>query len=210
MSLDAILEAIEAAGQARVRAVEAEAQAECERLLAAAHEEAARLFEEARRSALETAAGERARLLHRARLEATRIIGEAEQAVVALALEEAREYLARVRDDPAYPARLRALVNEALDALRGSLLAGERPCLQADPRDRAVLEQIIGEMNDEVTLTFALESWGGVRAASPGEQVLVDNTLEARLIRATPWLQRSLPALLEAEPVPDGEQPESA
>ncbi|NPV68882.1 MAG: hypothetical protein HPY64_17270 [Anaerolineae bacterium] len=210
MSLDAILGAIAGAGQARVRAVEQRAQAETEQLLAAAREEAARLFEEARRSAAEAATGEQARLLHRARLEASRIIGEAEQAIVAQALEEARSRLAQAREEPDYPDLLRALVDEALAALHGSLLPGEQATLQADPRDRNLLEQIIREGGYDVTLAWVLEGWGGVRAVSPEERVVVDNTLEARLLRATPWLQRALPALLEAEPAPDGEQPASA
>jgi len=210
MSLDAILEAIRAAGEAKARAIEEGAQAEADRLLSGARAEAALLFEEARRAAADAAAGERARLLHRARLEASRIVGEAQQAVVARALEEARACLAEVRAGPDYPALLRMLVDEALAVLGGSLLAGEQPCLQADPRDRALLEQIVREAGLDVTLAFVLESWGGVCATSPGEQVVVDNTLETRLIRATPWLQRSLPALLQMEPAPGTEQPESA
>lgn len=210
MSLDAILEAIDAAAQARVRAVEEQAQAEADRLLDAAREEAARLFEEARRSVAEAATGEQARLLHRASLEASRIIGEAEQAIVAQALEEARARLVQARGEPDYPDLLRALVDEALAALRGSLLPGEQATLQADPRDRSLLERIIVEDGHDVALAWVLESWGGVRAVSPEERVVVDNTLEARLIRATPWLQRVLPALLEAEPAPDREQPASA
>lgn len=210
MSLDAILGAIAEAGRARVRAVEQRAQAEAEQLLAAAYEEATHLFEEARRSAAEAATGEQARLLHRARLEASRIIGEAEQAIVAQALEEARSRLAQAREEPDYPDLLRVLVDEALAALHGSLLPGEQATLQADPRDRNLLQQIIREGGYDVALAWVLKGWGGVRAVSPEERVVVDNTLEARLIRATPWLQRTLPALLEVEPAPDGEQPASA
>lgn len=197
MSLDAILKTIHESGQARVREIEARARDDIAHIMAEAEREAESMQQQARDAACHALTADRARIIHLARLEAMRIIGHAEQTVVEQALDRAKAVLAETRTMPDYPQLLRVLVEEALDALQGSLQQNEQVHLYADPRDRARLESLLGDMRHNIQAHYELETWGGVRVSNDDQRVVVDNTLEARLSFATPTLQRTLPALLQ-------------
>lgn len=200
MSLDAILDAIRQAGAASVHAIEERAREEVARIMAEADREAKTIEQQTRKTASITMAADQARIIHRARLEGVHIVGNAEQKVVALALERAAARLGELRSTPDYPELLRQLVVEALAALQGSLGENERISLHADPRDRALLDDLLQGVRRELSVSYELESWGGVRATSAEQRVVVDNTLESRLALATPYLQRWLPTLLRHNP----------
>ena len=109
---------------------------------------------------------DQARIIHRARLEAMQIVGHAEQQVVEGALERVRLRCAELRAAPDYRDLMRHLLGEALAALQGSLREGERAHLYADPRDRALLEDLLRDIRLDASVRYELESWGGVRATS--------------------------------------------
>ena len=136
MSLQAILEAIRASGNAQLAAVEQETAAEAETLRLQALREAQQVQAEARARALQPAARERARIVRRAQLETLSALGREREALIDAALAEARRRLADIRNNPAYPQLLRRLVQEALDVLVQSLVRAEQAQLEADPRDR--------------------------------------------------------------------------
>jgi len=199
VSLEAILEAIRQSGADSVRAIEERAREEVARIMAEAEGEAAAIREEARKAASMTTAADQARITHRANLEAMQIVGEAEQQIVGRALEHVKTRLAGLRASAGYPDVLRHLVVEALAALQGSLLEGEPAHLVADPRDRALLEDILGDLRLELAVRYELDTLGGVRATDSEDRVVVDNTLESRLAMATPMLSRYLPTLLRQD-----------
>ncbi len=200
MSLEAILEAISQVGQSEVRAIEDRAQEAIARIMAEAEREAVSIQQAAREAASSAMAADRARIIHQAQLEAMRIVGEAEQEIVEQALGRVRQRLATLRTAADYRELLQHLVHEALAALQGSLREDEHAHLHADPRDRALLDDILDGIPLQVTESYELQSWGGVRATSADQRVVVDNTLEARLNYVTPYLQRNLPALLKRDP----------
>lgn len=196
MSLDGILETIRQSGQVSVHAIEARAREEADRILAEGQVAAQTIRQEARKAASHAVTADEARIIHLAKLEALQIVGHAEQKIVEEALEQAKARLARLREAREYPQLLRRLTDEALEALQGSLRENEQVHLHADPRDRALFTDILHDMHQDIQVSYELESWGGIRATSDDQRVVVDNTLEARLIFATPLLQRILPALL--------------
>lgn len=214
MSLEAILAAIEASGEAEVAHLRAEAESRARQILDEAERKAATRREEARRAALRPAAGERARRLHQAKLEALRTVGEVRNRLVETALVETRQRLAGLCADPVYPLVLRQLIDEAIRALGPHPLipspvrnradrrgGGEEglPVLEADPRDEALLHRILDELGLDLPIALSLTCWGGVVARSGDGRVVVTNTLEARLERATPFLRQDLAAFLEKE-----------
>jgi vacuolar-type H+-ATPase subunit E/Vma4 len=91
------------------------------------------------------------------------------------------------------------LIEEALAELKGSVTAARVIQLEADPRDRAVLEGILHEMQWELSVRYVLDCWGGLVAKSEDGRVVAINTMEARSERATPHLCRYLAALFENE-----------
>lgn len=201
MSLEAILEAIEAAGEAEVARLRAEMASRVREILAEAERLASARREEARQAALLPAAGERARQLHRAKLEALRMVGEVRERLIEMALAETRRRLVNLRPDPTYLLILRRLTEEAIAAISEE---GPAIVLEADPRDEALLRRILRDLGLDVPLSLSLECWGGVVARSEDGRVVAMNTLEARLERAIPFLRRELAALFTqaASPAP--------
>lgn len=222
MSLQAILEAIIAEGEAEVRAIEERASVQAHEIEADNLLEAELIKEGAFKETSAPAARERSKILHQAHLEAMRMLGTVRDELVEKAFEQIREYLSQYRFDPNYPRVLSKLIQEVLSELesssaiaRASGLAqpGLAPrtsrrdfLLLADQRDRDILENILttikldlpggGEL--ELPILYELECWGGVVARSADRQIVSINTLESRLERATPFLRRYLAAYFES------------
>lgn len=199
MSLYAILETIRTSGDARVSEIESRAYGQCNQILAAARLEAEQAKTEAFAEAVAPAYRERARIIQRARLEALQILGDAREEFVDLALRQIKNCLVDIRAETNYPQILSLLIEEALAELKGSLMATGVIQLEAEPRDRLLLEGILDEMEQELPVRYVLECWGGLVAKSEDGRVVAINTMEARLERATPYLRRSLAALFENE-----------
>lgn len=197
MSLEAILEAIHDTGDAQVGEIEARTRTQVYEILANARVEAEDIEEEAYNNAVAPAAKERARIIHRARLEAIRLVGEAREALVDMTLERARGALAGLRTDRQYPEVLCRLLEEALAELRSSLEHEAKIHVEADRRDRAILESLLKHLDVDLEVSYTQECWGGLVARSEDGRVVVDNLLETRLERAIPFLRQYLAAWFE-------------
>jgi V/A-type H+-transporting ATPase subunit E len=198
MSLQVILERIQASGEAQVQEVEQEARRRAGEILAQAYIEAERIEADAREEASAPGNAERARILHRARLDALHILGEVREELVDTAIARTRERLASLRSDASYPEVLKTLAEEALKGLAASEGA-DHPQVQADPRDKHLLENTLAALRLNIPVRYVLNTWGGLIASSADERVVVTNTLEARLERAMPFLRRRLAAYFEEE-----------
>jgi vacuolar-type H+-ATPase subunit E/Vma4 len=197
MSLEAILEVIRDAGDAQVGEIEARTRTQVYEILANARVESEEVEEEAYNTAIAPAAKERARIIHRARLEAIRVVGEAREALVDMTLERTRGVLAGLRTDRQYPEVLCRLLEEALAELRSSLEHQAIIHLEADRRDRALLESLLKHLDVDIEVSYIKECWGGLVARSEDGRVVVDNLLETRLERAIPFLRQYLAAWYE-------------
>ena len=204
MALFAIVEAILASGNAQVREIETQIYTQCSEIRANARLEAEQVKADAHAKAVAPAYKERARIIQRARLETLQILGSAREEFVDSALAEIHSRLANIRTDESYPKILSSLVEEALAELKESLIPVGMIQLEADSRDRLVLESTLNDIGLELSVRYVLDCWGGLVAKSEDDRVVVINTLEARLERATPYLHRYLAALFENEG-PEGE-----
>lgn len=199
MSLQAILEAIRSSGAARVDEIENRAYIQASQILTDARLEAEQVKTDARAAASAPANRERARIVQQARLGAMQIFGDAREELVDSALDQIHGRLASIRTDMAYPAILKQCVQEALAELGDSLGEMGQAQLEADPRDMKILDSILQEMGLNLPVKYQMECWGGLIAKSKDDRIVVINTLEARLERATPYLRRYLAALFEQE-----------
>jgi len=199
VSLEAILQAIAESGEAQVSQIEEQTRAQEEEILAGARQEAARVKAKAYNSALSPAARERSRLLHHAKLERLRATGGLRESMLDTAIEGASRHLSRFREQAAYREVLLRLTQEALAEIRSSSREIKTACLEIDPRDRAIMNTILGEIGMDLRIKESLDCWGGVVASSNDNRVVVINTLEARLKRATPNLRRYALGLFEEE-----------
>lgn len=197
MGLQAILEKIRASGDEQIQEIERDARSQANAILAQARMEAQRIEEDARADAGAPAIAERARILHQARLEALRIVGDERESLVDTAINCVRERLVSFRADPSYPAVLRSLSQEALAKLSSE--GKGKVQLTADPRDRNLLEGILEDLGLTLPVRYDLDCWGGLIAKSEDGCVVVVNTFESRLERATAFLRGHLAALFEEE-----------
>lgn len=197
MSLQAILDKIRATGNAQILEIEGQMRSQASRILAQAEMEAQQIEADARANASAPAVAERARIIHRARLEALRIVGDVREDLVDTALTRTRERLASIRTDPSYPIVLRRLTEEALAELSSGGTDGAQ--LLVDPRDSDVLRGILDELDLDLPVSEELHCWGGLIARSKDGRVVVINTFESRLERATTFLRGHIATLFEAE-----------
>jgi vacuolar-type H+-ATPase subunit E/Vma4 len=199
MSLEVILAAIEAAGQAKLARVQADLDNQLAQIAVEAETAAHAHQAEAARRALVPAGRERARLLHNARLESLRLTGQTRQALVAAALAATQQQLSGMRELPGYPDLLRRLMVEALAALGPEEAEGHPPHVCVDARDEAAARACLSANGSlaHATLEASLDCWGGVIVRSGDGRIVIDNRLEARLERATPILRRVLAAEFE-------------
>lgn len=206
MSLDTILEAIEASAEAELAELRQETETRVAEILAEADRRAAARREAARHAALRPAAGERARRLHQAKLEALHIVGEAQDRLVGEALLRTRQCLSDLRhgsaDGAFYASILRHLVEEAVQALGDEEMGsadtdGPSAWLEGDARDESLLGDILRDLNLALPVKSTLDSWGGVVVRSSDGRIMVINTLESRLERATPYLRQELAAYFQ-------------
>ena len=197
MSLQDILEKIRESGNTQVQEIEKSTQSQVNEILAQARMEARQIEEDSRAIASAPAIAERARILHRARLESLRIVGGVREDLVDTAITRTRERLAFLPADPSYPEVLRALTEEALNKLD----SGEtgKAQLLADPRDKALLKNILDNLKLDLPVSYELSCWSGLIAKSEDGRVVVINTFESRLERATAFLRRHLAALFDEE-----------
>lgn len=193
-----ILDQIREAGNAQVQDIERNAKSRVSEILAQAHTEAEEIESEARNRASAPAHAERARVIHRAKSDALRLLGEVREDLVDAAIARTSERLASLRSDSSYPEVLRSLTEQALAQLAASESAQDSQ-LQADPRDKDLLQKILTELRLNIPVRYELNHWGGLIAMSQDGRVVVINTLEARLEQATAFLRPHLAAYFEEE-----------
>lgn len=197
MSLEAILEAIEASGQDEIDKIREQAEQEANEILETAREEAQAIKEAERQKMLRAAHRERAHLLHDAGSQRLKIQQEGREHLIEEILEQARQRLQHFRTQQAYGEVLRHFIEEALEALIPSLPEDDVAVIEIDPRDREQIEGFLQDLPREMNLEEGADSWGGATLTSQDGRVRVINTLEARLDRATAYLYSSLSARFE-------------
>jgi vacuolar-type H+-ATPase subunit E/Vma4 len=122
---------------------------------------------------------------NRAALGVERRLQEAREVLYAEIVGRARDRLSRLRDDPAYPAVVDALVAECATAL------GEVESVMADRRDVDVVAAAVAGRGIEAAVEPTLDTWGGIEARD-GKGAFVRNTLEERLERVDAELRRQV------------------
>jgi vacuolar-type H+-ATPase subunit E/Vma4 len=186
MSLENILQALEAEAEQKIATIDRQARAEVEKIVAQARTEAAAI----RRQHLEAAhvrlRTEQARILNQAKQKALQRVQGTREELMRVALEQAAEGLAALSNTEKYESVLRQLVKESIDTL-----GGPGPLkLWVQDQDVELTEQITAEMGVPAMVEADLASedlWGaelgGLIAATPDGRIRLINTLETRLQR---------------------------
>ncbi len=104
--------------------------------------------------------------------------------MVQKAFLEAREQLASIRERSTYEHTLKKLIQEAFDELNVPEVR-----LHVDKRDVDLCKQILSEMNKNSEIKADLTCAGGLNVSTKDEKVIVFNTIEKRLDKATELLK---------------------
>lgn len=194
MSLQAILEQIQQAGAAQVQEVLAQAEREVEAALTEARARSEQVHQAAYRQALAPETAQSARISNQAHFEAECLVGKARERLVEQVLERVRQQLSNFRASDRYPDVLLRILYELLPGDNGLRSMKHNVVIEADPRDRDLLERLFREKAMDVPVEYSLSCWGGLCAHSPDGTVRMINTLESRLERALPFLKQRLAA----------------
>ncbi len=195
MSLDGILAAIRADGDAEIDEIRQEGGKLRDDLLRKARAQSA-AAERAATSARDGAALRRHdRIVNRARLMADRELRAAGEAIYQEAAAEAHRRIADLRGTPPYGALLTRLLDECLAVLP------EARIVEIDSRDAEVAARILEEQRlHHVSIESTLHAVTGI-AVSAADGRRIDNTIEARARRAERFLRQiaaeSIPCLRE-------------
>ena len=200
MSLEAILEGIQASGEEEIKAIQLESQVRAQELLEQTRATANQIGNKNLNEGLLKTKFAQTRILQRARMETLDITEAAFQDLLEEVLSKAQEQLSFIRSDARYPAILSYLTHEAVDELKPSLQEGETIHLLADPRDQDLLEELLKDYPINIQADYQLDCWGGVIVSSEDEKVRIINTLKARLKRATATLQQRIIVLFKELP----------
>ena len=182
-------------------ALEAEAAGEAERLRAETEAEAAGIVESAEREArsleLRAAQAAEAELVREleqrrseARLAAAAALRAAREACAEALLTALRRRLDAFHETDAYPALLRALIEESLAALPDASV------LRIAPRDTQLAHEVVRDLRLGLEPKPELSTAGGVEVATNDGRT-VRNTLEERLRNAEPALRLLIGRLLD-------------
>jgi V/A-type H+-transporting ATPase subunit E len=192
MALEDILAAIDAQVQAEQAQILEEAEAEADRIETEARQDAEAIRDQHFTRLQHQAGMDRVRRVNEARLDARFRVMQAKEALLTAAFEEAARQLAQARTDSRYADALGRLIQEVIDELGGDTT------IRLDARDTAVTQDLIPAT---CTVDPSLECWGGIVAATADGQLVVNNTLEARLEQAKTLLRNDLSALIwQSEP----------
>lgn len=182
MSLVDLLAGLEAEAAVEAARLETETRDEADRIVEVARAEARALQEQAVDAVdgeLQHEAEQRRAL---ARLAAADAVREAREEAFREFRAEVGARLDTLRESPAYPSVLGALIRESLAALPAAT------ALMVDPRDERLVARLLDALGVHLHVSATLETAGGVASAS-GDGRTVRNTVEERLANAEPALR---------------------
>jgi vacuolar-type H+-ATPase subunit E/Vma4 len=187
MSLEKILQSLEAEADNQIIEIEQSAQAEIERLRTQAQAEAETVQQKRVAAIQAPLQAERARILNRAHLDGLQIILGTREALIDSALELTARRLAALGTTNGYASLLKQLTQEALDTIG----IGGQFCLHVQSCDAALMGRLVQDMDLQCTVAGDLDNGDtsqnclpGVVVTTPDGRISLVNTLETRLQRA--------------------------
>lgn len=179
MALEDILRALDGKADAEVEVIRentkqrvGEIQSEVERSVSRAKRLKLKKLEESILS-------EAAAIVYSASLKAKNNVIKAQEEVVETTFKAAEMRLHELRNGASYPVILEELIDGCLGYFDGEVV------ITAAPEDRPLVEKIMAARGTPFRFSEnPLEASGGIVAQSPGGEIVVLNTLEARLERA--------------------------
>lgn len=196
MSLDRILEALEAEAARQIAEIEQVTQAEIEHIRRQAQVEAAAVRQQPMTASQAALRVEQTRLLNRAKQEASQVVLQAREAMISAALAAAAQQLANLLTTPAYPGLLQQLTQEAVGTLGTNQVLylhvrnGDLELMRQFVRELGLSAEVAGDLEENFPepARFALAEagqgcLGGLAVTTADNRISLINTLAMRLQR---------------------------
>lgn len=139
----------------------------------------------------------RALLEQQAIMHVLQLHADARQRLIEKALKKTKEKISIIRNDDRYLKILKMLILNAVDALKPSLLEGQKVILHFDKRDKAIAGDLIKELDELIIPMYDISCQGGCIAESEDGLVSTHNTLESRFQHSLPFTQQTLSIFFE-------------
>jgi len=184
------------------RALNAEAKKQRELILERARRDASYIIKEAEKEAerirdrgraevKSMLEGERGKMLNEARLYLGCELRKTREKLVDEVFVSAKKRLELLRESADYPRILKHLIEEV--ATEGS---GGNFAVSVDKRDEALAREILDKMGKHYTLNTDISTAGGVRVTTGKGRIILTNTFETRLERASEFLRGEIANIL--------------
>ncbi|GAB4432818.1 MAG: hypothetical protein Fur0044_30360 [Anaerolineae bacterium] len=205
MSLEHILQALEAETDQQIAEIERAGQDEIERVRVEAEAEAEKIRQKHLSTNQILLQVERTRRLNRAKQEASQQVLQAREKLITAALAATRQHLAALTAAETYPPLLRQLTEESV-----ATLGKTQPlCLHVRKTDVELMNRIAQELELSATVIGDLTGdssepnpcLGGLAVSTADNRISLTNTLEARLQRVAQLYRAQI-----AEIIFDGRQ----
>jgi V/A-type H+/Na+-transporting ATPase subunit E len=178
MAYEKLLKSVEESAGEREQELREKARRTAEEIRAEAKKEAEEIQESAIRGAERSATIERNKMLYLAKGKIKEQSLKSREKVFLAAFDEARQQLARLRQDPKYPAVFEKLAREVVSAM------GDTPFhIHVDGQDLGLCQKTLAAMVIRCEILTDIQCTGGLVASSPDGLIRISNTLESRLER---------------------------
>jgi vacuolar-type H+-ATPase subunit E/Vma4 len=179
MAIDDLIKAVEVSGQERILEIQERSKAESDEIIRDAQAKDLPIKKRFIEDATQSVAVQKNKLLSAAREKSRMEIIKAKNESFEKVFDEAVRKLESVRKHPHYREILKVLLGEALREL-----GSDGIILHIDPRDEALLKDILSELKESSQIVTDITCTGGLNASSRDERFVVFNTLESRLKKA--------------------------
>ena len=197
IEIKAIIDGIFEAGQQQIITIEDEAEKKVSEIRSRAEAEANvkknRILKDGqarlnRRSAL---------IEQQAVMQALQLHAGARQRLIEIVLENTKEKMSTVRNDERYKKILEMLAVDAVNAIKPSLLDGQKVMLHFNEQDKAIAKGFVKELGEQVVPKYDISCQGGCVAESEDGMVRTLNTFESRFQHSLPLIQQTLSIFFE-------------
>lgn len=184
MTNENLITSMEGNAEERIREMMKKAYKEAEEIKKHAEVKAEAIKKSYLENAAKSVETERNKLIYNVKAETKMNTARIKDEMLQHAFLESKEKLASFRERSTYKDAFKKMIEEAIGELNGKEVR-----LQIDKRDENLCKQILAEMNKNSEITTDLTCAGGLNVSTKDDKVIVFNTIESRLHKATELLK---------------------
>ena len=197
IEIKAIIDGVFEAGQQQIITIEDEAEKKITEIRSRAEAEANvqknRILKDGQTRLNRTSA----LIEQQAVMQALQLHAGARQRLIEVVIEKAKEKMSTVRNDERYKKILELLVLDAVNAIKPSLLNGQKVILHFNKQDKAITKSFVKELDEQVIPVYDISCQGGCVAESEDGLVRTLNTFGSRFQHSLPLIQQTLSIFFE-------------